>query len=157
VITPFSGMQNYQKVFKLFRTNDWNVSAKKKQIRRTRAGLKPMQLHWAPRLWGSRASGGPAPLGAPRLWGPRASGGLAPWYLGRLFIILPDTPYAREFSKNGLQISLLANKESRLNQRRSSSDRRTLSNVLSSHATALYLFFTMLHPDGWNFVVTSAS
>jgi len=29
---------------------------------RNRAGLKPMQLHWAPRLWG-----------------------LAPWCLGRLF------------------------------------------------------------------------
>ena len=57
----------------------------------TRAGLKamqPMQLHWAVRLWGSRASGGPAPLGAPRLWGPRASGGPAPWCLGRLFIFV---------------------------------------------------------------------
>jgi len=34
-----------------------------------RADLKPMQpmrLHWAPRLWGPHASGGPAPLGSPR-------------------------------------------------------------------------------------------
>jgi len=28
--------------------------------------MQPMQLHWAPRLWGPRASGGPVPLGAPR-------------------------------------------------------------------------------------------
>jgi len=26
-----------------------------KQIAMGRAGLKPMQLHWAPRLWGRRA------------------------------------------------------------------------------------------------------
>jgi len=48
--------------------------------------MQPMKLHWAPRLWGPRTSGGPAPLGAPRLWGPRTSGGPAPWWLGRLFI-----------------------------------------------------------------------
>jgi len=33
-------------------------------VRSTRAGLKlmqPMQMHWAPRLWGPRPSVGPAP------------------------------------------------------------------------------------------------
>jgi len=59
----------------------------------TRAGLKPMQpmqLHWAPRLWG------PAPL-----W-PRAS--VAPrhgvWVDGSFF---SDTPCAWEFSRNAIQ------------------------------------------------------
>ena len=46
---------------------------------------------------------------------------------------------------------------SHLNHRRSSSNCRTLSNVLNSHATAWYLRSTMWHSYGWHLVVTSAS
>jgi len=45
-----------------------------------RAGPQPMQLHWAPRFWGSRAM-------------------VFAW---TGFIYLLDTPCAREFSTNGL-------------------------------------------------------
>ena len=46
---------------------------------------------------------------------------------------------------------------SHLNHRRSSSNCRTLSNVLNSHVTAWYLRSTMWHSYGWHLVVTSAS
>jgi len=36
-----------------------------------------------------------------QLHGPRPSGGSVAWCLGGLFI-LPDTPCAREFSRNGI-------------------------------------------------------
>jgi len=53
--------------------------------------MQPMLLHWAPRLWGPRASGGPAPLGALRRM----------VCLGRLFIFL-DTLCDWEFGRNAI-------------------------------------------------------
>jgi len=82
-----------------------------------RAGLKPMQpmrLHWAPRFWGPRAK--------------------------QVVSFLPDTPCAREISKNGLWILLLAN-----NHLVWTNDEFppnwTLSNLFNSHATAFHHVF----------------
>jgi len=66
----------------------------------SRAGLKPMQpmrLHWAPRLWGPRASGGPAPC----VW---------------IVVHFCQMLFALEFSRNGLYNHIVGKQCSRYNE-----------------------------------------
>jgi len=89
----------------------------------TRAGLKPMQpmqLHWAPRLWGP-----------------------APWCLGRLFIFAGYTLCLRIQYKRHINY-IVNNERPRQNEQISS---RTLANVLNSHVSALGYCISALYLD----------